>query len=78
VVNLKAELACELIDELHAQGTSVIVVTGYTAPAVAMKNVVACLRIPVRGDELIRALRAAMSGRAETLKKVAPAIGGFV
>ena len=71
-INLKGELACDLIDELHAQGTSVVVVTGYTVPAVAMEKVVACLRKPVNGDELIRALRAAVSarsGRAETLKK---------
>jgi ActR/RegA family two-component response regulator len=77
-MNLKGELACDLIEELHARGTSVVVVTGYTAPAVAMENVVACLRKPVSVDELIRALRAAMSarsGRAETLKKVTPEIG---
>jgi DNA-binding NtrC family response regulator len=59
-MNLKGEMACDLIDELHAQGTSVIVVSGYAAPAVAKEKVVACLQKPFSGDELTTAMRAAV------------------
>ena len=34
-MNLKREMANDLIDELHAQGTAIIVVSGYAIPAVA-------------------------------------------
>ena len=59
-MNLKYEMAGDLIDELHAQGTSVIVVSGYAAPAVANDKVVAFLQKPFSGDELITAMRAAV------------------
>jgi len=59
-MNLKHEMAGDLIDELHAQGTPVIVVSGYTVPAVAKEKVVAFLQKPFNGNELITAMRAAM------------------
>lgn len=59
-MNLKGELATDLIDELHAQGTPVIVVSGYVLPAVAKEKVVAFLQKPFSGDELIAALREAV------------------
>ena len=59
-INLKHEMADDLIDELHAQGTAVIVVTGYAAPAVAKEKVVALLQKPFSEDELIKAIRAAV------------------
>ena len=59
-MNLNGEMACDLIDELHAQGTPVTVVTGYTVPAVAKEKVVAFLQKPFSGNELIKAMRAAV------------------
>jgi CheY-like chemotaxis protein len=59
-VNLRGEMACELIDELHAQGTSVIVMSGYAAPPVPSGKFVAFLQKPFSGDELIRAMREAV------------------
>ena len=59
-INLKHEMAGDLIDELHAQGTPVIVVSGYAVPAVAKEKVVACLQKPFSGDELVTAMRAAL------------------
>ena len=59
-MNLKHEMAGDLIDELHAQGTPVIVVSGYAVPAVAKEKVVAFLQKPFSGDELITAMRAAV------------------
>jgi DNA-binding response OmpR family regulator len=59
-VNLKREMACELIDELHAQGASVIVISGYAVPPVSMEKAVAFLQKPFSGDELITAIREAV------------------
>ena len=59
-MNLKREMAGDLIDELHAQGTPVIIVSGYAVPAVAKEKVVACLQKPFSGDELVTAMRAAL------------------
>ena len=38
-INLKHEMACGLIDELHARGTAVIVVSGYQESGVGAKNI---------------------------------------
>jgi DNA-binding response OmpR family regulator len=59
-LNLKHEMADALIDELHAQGTPVIVVSGYVAPAVAKQKVVAFLQKPFNGNELTAAMCAAV------------------
>jgi DNA-binding NtrC family response regulator len=58
-MNLRHEMAGDLIDELHAQGTPVIVVSGYTVSGVAKEKVVAWLQKPLKGDELIAAMRRA-------------------
>ena len=57
-VNLKQELTCGLIDELHKQGISVIVVSGYAAPPVSKESVAAFLHKPFSGTELIATLGA--------------------
>ena len=59
-MNLKHEMAGDLIDELHAQGIPVIVISGYAVPAVAKEKVVAFLQKPFSGDALITAMRAAV------------------
>ena len=59
-VNLKRETACELIGELHAQGASVIVASGYAVPPVSTEKAVSFLQKPFSGDELIKAMRAAV------------------
>jgi DNA-binding NtrC family response regulator len=69
-MNLKGEMAGDLIDELHAQGTPVIIVSGYSVPAVAKEKVVACLQKPYSGDELITAMRAAVDPK-KTAQKIA-------
>jgi two-component system, NtrC family, response regulator HydG len=55
-VNLTKELACDLIEELHGQGVSVIVVSGYAAPPLAKDVVSAFLAKPFSDSDLIRIL----------------------
>jgi CheY-like chemotaxis protein len=62
-MNLKHETAADLIDELHAQGTPVIIVSGYALPAVAKEKVVAFLQKPLCENELIMAMRSAVRER---------------
>jgi len=52
-VNLKQETSCGLIDELHAQGMRIIVISGYAAPPVSKESVAAFLQKPFSGSELI-------------------------
>ncbi len=59
-LNLKREMSGDLIDELHAQGVPVIVVSGYAVLDIAKEKVVAFLQKPFNGNELITAMRAAM------------------
>jgi DNA-binding NtrC family response regulator len=59
-INLKHEMADGLIDELHAQGTHVIVVSGYAVPAVAKEKVVAFVQKPFSEDQLVTAMLAAV------------------
>ena len=59
-INLKHEMADGLIDELHAQGTQVIVVSGYAVPAVAKEKVVAFVQKPFSEDQLVTAMLAAV------------------
>ena len=68
-INLKHETACGLIDELHARGISVIVVSGYAVPAVAKEKVVAFLQKPFSGNALTAAMREAV--RPELTRKIA-------
>ena len=59
-LNLKHEMSGDLVDELHAQGVPVIVISGYAVPTVSREKVVAFLQKPFNGNELITAMRAAM------------------
>ena len=55
-VNLKHEMACDLIGELHAQGILVIVVSGYASIPIAKENIAGYLQKPFSGTELIKVL----------------------
>ena len=57
-VNLKKELACALIDELHGQGIPVIVVSGYASIPVAKDKLGGHLQKPFSATELMATLRA--------------------
>jgi DNA-binding response OmpR family regulator len=56
-VNLKREMACGLIDDLHQQGVRVVVVSGYAVPPVSAERVAAILQKPFSATELLTALR---------------------
>ena len=56
-VNLKGEMAGGLIEELHDQGVSVVVVSGYAVPPISADKAVAILQKPFSGSELLAALR---------------------
>ena len=56
-VNLKHEMASGLIEELHDQGVSVVVVSGYAFPPVSVDKAAAFLQEPFSGTELLAALR---------------------
>src|SRR5215813_2838145 len=60
-VNLKNEMACDLIDELHAQGVHVVVVSGYAIPPVAIERAVAFMQKPFSGKEFLTTLRAVVN-----------------
>jgi hypothetical protein len=57
----KREMACGLIEELHDQGVSVVVVSGYAVPPISQEQVVAILQKPFSGPELLAALRGAVA-----------------
>ena len=57
-VNLKKEMACDLIEELHAQGIQVVVVSGYASIPVAKESIAGHLQKPFSGAELTAALSA--------------------
>ena len=56
-VNLKGEMAGGLIEELHDQGVSVVVVSGYAVPPISANKAAAILQKPFSGSELLAALR---------------------
>jgi DNA-binding NtrC family response regulator len=56
-VNLKREMASGLIEELHDQGVSVVVVSGYAVPPISADKAAAILQKPFSGTELLTALR---------------------
>lgn len=55
-INLKRELASGLIEELHHQGVSVVVVSGYGVPPISAEKAAVVLQKPVCGPELLSAL----------------------
>ena len=56
-VNLTHEMANGLIEELHDQGVSVVVVSGYAVPPISADKAAAILQKPFSGSELLVALR---------------------
>ena len=60
-VNLKREMACSLIEELHDQGVSVVVVSGYALPPVPLEKAAAILQKPFSGSELLASLHRAVA-----------------
>jgi CheY-like chemotaxis protein len=56
------ELAYDLIDQLHAQGIRIVVVTGYADVLIDERKVAAVLQKPVSGPRLLQSLRAAALG----------------
>ena len=56
-VNLKREMASGLIEELHDQGVSVVVVSGYALPPISADKAAAIPQKPFSGSELLAALR---------------------
>jgi DNA-binding response OmpR family regulator len=56
-VNLKGEMACGLIEELHDHGVRVIVISGYANPPIPTHRAAAILQKPFSASELMRALR---------------------
>jgi two-component system, response regulator PdtaR len=60
-INLKQEMACDLIDELHGQGVQVIVVSGYALPPVSVAKTAGFLQKPFSGRELISTMCSALA-----------------
>jgi CheY-like chemotaxis protein len=57
-VNLKGEMAWDLIDELCEQGIHVVVISGYAQPLVQRSRPIAYLQKPFAESELMAALHA--------------------
>jgi DNA-binding response OmpR family regulator len=60
-INLKQEMAYDLIEELHGQGVQVIIVSGYAVPLASMPKIAGFLQKPFNGRELIAAMCAALA-----------------
>jgi DNA-binding response OmpR family regulator len=60
-INLKGEMAYDLIDQLHDQGVRIVVVSGYAVMPQLTERVAALLQKPFNGPELLTALRSALS-----------------
>jgi CheY-like chemotaxis protein len=56
-VNLKGEMACDLIDDLHARGVRIVVISGYAVPPVPAEKAAAVLQKPFSANELVAALQ---------------------
>ena len=59
-INLKGEMAYDLIDQLHDQGVRVVVVSGYALLPRLTEEAVAVLPKPINGTALLAALRRAL------------------
>jgi DNA-binding NtrC family response regulator len=62
-VNLKQEMACGLIDDLHERGIPLIIVSGYAVPPVAMEKAAAFVQKPFSGRELMVAISRVIARR---------------
>ena len=68
-VNLKGEMAGGLIHELHDQGVSVVVVSGYAVPPISADKAVAILQKPFSGsEEFCDISRGSISARLRQLR----------
>jgi CheY-like chemotaxis protein len=56
-INLKGEMAYELIDSLNERGVRVVVISGYAIPQVAQSKVAAVLQKPFSAKALLAILR---------------------
>ena len=56
-INLKGEMAYELIDSLNERGVRVVVISGYAVPQVAQSKVAAVLQKPFSARSLLAILR---------------------
>jgi DNA-binding NtrC family response regulator len=63
-VNLKREMACDLIVELHDKGVHVIVISGYAIPPIPKKKAAVILQKPFSAEDLLTALRTVVVGEA--------------
>jgi DNA-binding NtrC family response regulator len=55
-INLKQETAVGVIDELHARGIPLIIVSGYAVPPVSMEKAAAFVQKPFSARELMVAI----------------------
>jgi DNA-binding NtrC family response regulator len=55
-INLKQETACGVIDDLHARGIPLIIVSGYAVPPVSMEKAAAFVQKPFSARELMTAI----------------------
>jgi two-component system, response regulator PdtaR len=62
-VNLKREMACDLIAELHEKGVQVIVISGYAIPPIPKKKAAVILQKPFSAEDLLTALRTVVVGQ---------------
>jgi DNA-binding NtrC family response regulator len=65
-VNLKREMACDLIVELHEMGVHVIVISGYAIPPIPKKKAAVILQKPFSAEDLLTALRTVVVGQPAT------------
>jgi CheY-like chemotaxis protein len=56
-INLKGEMAYDLIDHLNERGVPVVVISGYAVPQVAKSKVAAVLQKPFSAKSLLAVLR---------------------
>jgi two-component system, response regulator PdtaR len=63
-VNLKREMACDLIVELHEKGVHVIVISGYAIPPIPKKKAAVILQKPFSAEDLLTALRTVVVGQS--------------
>jgi DNA-binding response OmpR family regulator len=65
-INLKDEFSYGLIDQMHAQGVRVVVVSGYAVLPNSTAKVAAILQKPFNGRELLETLRQVIGKTGET------------
>jgi CheY-like chemotaxis protein len=61
IINLKGEMAYDLVEQLHDLGVRVVVVSGYAVLSRLTEKAAAVLQKPFNGPELLSALRRALS-----------------